>query len=177
MNPNKAIFLDRDGVINQSVIKDGKPYPPATIHELKWVEGIDEGLRLLKDAGFLLFVVTNQPDVARGTTLQSTIDEIHQHMMKVLPLDEVFCCFHDDKDNCNCRKPKPGMILQAAQKWNVDVENSFLVGDRWRDIEAGKTAGIKTILIDYNYNEKKVAADFTATNFTAVTNFILNTTT
>lgn len=177
MNTTKAIFLDRDGVINQTIVRDGKPYPPATIHELKWVDGIEVGLKLLKDAGFLLFIVTNQPDVARGTTLQSTIDEIHQHMMQVLPLDEIFCCFHDDKDDCICRKPKPGMVLQAAAKWNVDLKKSFFVGDRWRDIEAGKAAGIKTILIDYHYNEKKVAADFTATNFTAVTNFILNTTT
>ncbi len=177
MNHSKAIFLDRDGVINQPVVKEGKPYPPATIKELIWVDGVAEGLQLLKDAGYLLFVVTNQPDVARGTTFQSTIDEIHQHILKVLPIDEVFCCFHDDKDNCNCRKPKPGMILNAAEKWNVDLKQSFLVGDRWRDVEAGKAAGVKTILIDYNYNEKKVVADFCTTNFAAVTNYILNTNT
>ena len=108
MNKSKAIFLDRDGVINQPVVKEGKPYSPATIKELIWVDGVDEGLSLLKNAGYLLFVVTNQPDVARGTTLKSTVNEIHDHIIKVLPINEVYCCFHDDKDHCNCRKPKPG---------------------------------------------------------------------
>ena len=174
MKKNKAIFLDRDGVINEPVIKDGKPYPPNNLNELALIRGVEEGLKLLKDEGFLLFIITNQPDVARGKTQKSAVDEIHTYLKVHLHIDEVFCCFHDDEDNCNCRKPKPGMIEAATEKWNIDLKQSFLVGDRWRDIEVGKSAGVKTILIDYNYLEKKVAADFSTTNFEGVTTYILN---
>ena len=171
---SKAVFLDRDGVINAPVIVDNKPYPPASLSDLIILEGVKQGVALLKSAGFKVFVVTNQPDVARGKTPQINVDEIHNYLMLNLLLDEISCCFHDDKEKCNCRKPKPGMLLNLAQKWDIDLSKSYLVGDRWRDIAAGQAAGVTTLLIDYGYDEKKIEADFTCTNFQSVVSNILN---
>ena len=150
----KAVFLDRDGVINRAVIRDGKPYPPATVDEMQLMPRVGEALAALKEAGYLLIVVTNQPDVARGTTPRAAVDAIHDALMAALPLDEIRCCFHDDADNCTCRKPKPGALLDAAAEHDVSLSDSFMVGDRWRDIEAGQAAGVRTLLIDYAYCEQ-----------------------
>lgn len=174
MQMNKTVFFDRDGVINKAVVKEGKPYPPATIDEVELIDGVKDGLKKLKELGFIIIVCTNQPDVARGKTSQSSVDAIHTYLKESLAIDEIYCCFHDDNENCNCRKPKPGMLLDAAKKWSIDLNKSFMVGDRWRDIEAGKLAGVTTILIDYNYNEKKAKPDFAATNFKQVINYIIN---
>ena len=154
-NPQrKAVFLDRDGVINRAVIRDGKPYPPATVDEMQLMPRVGEALAALKEAGYLLIVVTNQPDVARGTTPRAAVDAIHEALMAALPLDEIRSCFHDDADNCTCRKPKPGALLDAAAVHDVSLSDSFMVGDRWRDIEAGQAAGVRTLLIDYAYCEQ-----------------------
>lgn len=150
----KAVFLDRDGVINRAVIRDGKPYPPATVDEMQLMPRVGEALAALKEAGYLLIVVTNQPDVARGTTPRAAVDAIHEALMAALPLDEIRCCFHDDHDACSCRKPKPGALLDAAAVHDVSLSDSFMVGDRWRDIEAGQAAGVRTLLIDYAYCEQ-----------------------
>jgi D-glycero-D-manno-heptose 1,7-bisphosphate phosphatase len=161
----KAVFLDRDGVLNKSVILNRKPYPPKHLHEIELVDGVREGLILLKQNGFLLIVVTNQPDVSRGTTKIEIVNTINNYIQQSLGLDEIFCCPHDNSDNCSCRKPKPGMILEASAKWNIDLKKSFLIGDRWRDIEAGKNAGLKTILLDYGYNEESCFPDYKCKSF------------
>lgn len=168
----KAIFLDRDGVINKAVVIEGKPYPPASIQELEIIEGVSEALEVLKQLGFILIIVTNQPDVARGTINIREVTQIHDYIKTVLPIDDVFCCTHDNKDECECRKPMPGMIISAARKWNINLAKSYMVGDRWRDIEAGKKAGVKTFLINYGYDEKYVAPDFVCSNLLNVTNII-----
>lgn len=154
-NPMRAVFLDRDGVINQSVVRNGKPYPPTHLDEVKLVANAVESLKQLKELGFLLIVVTNQPDVRRGTTLKQTVEQIHAVLRSQLPIDDFFVCYHDDEDQCQCRKPLPGLLLEAARKHGINIGQSFLVGDRWRDIEAGAAAGCRTILIDYNYKEQK----------------------
>jgi D-sedoheptulose 7-phosphate isomerase len=151
---NRAVFLDRDGVINRAFVRDGKPLPPPTIQELEILPGVPEALRDLKQDGYKLLVVTNQPDVGRGTLSRQMLDEMHRQLSTQLPLDDIFVCCHTDKDNCDCRKPLPGMLLEAARKHNIDLAASFMVGDRWRDIEAGYNAGCKTILIDYGYSER-----------------------
>jgi D-sedoheptulose 7-phosphate isomerase len=151
---NRAVFLDRDGVINRAFVRDGKPLPPPTIQELEILPGVAEALRDLKQDGYKLLVVTNQPDVGRGTLSRQMLDEMHRQLSTQLPLDDIFVCCHTDKDNCDCRKPLPGMLLEAARKHNIDLAASFMVGDRWRDIEAGYNAGCKTILIDYGYSER-----------------------
>jgi D-glycero-D-manno-heptose 1,7-bisphosphate phosphatase len=151
----RAVFLDRDGVINEPVIRNGKPYPPATLDQVKIIENAVESLRQLKEQSFLLIVVTNQPDVRRGTTEKRTVEEIHAVLAERLPLDDFFVCFHDDEDGCECRKPLPGLLRAAARKHKINLEQSFLIGDRWRDIEAGAAAGCRTVLIDYHYEERK----------------------
>jgi D-sedoheptulose 7-phosphate isomerase len=153
----RAVFLDRDGVINRTFVRDGKPFPPYTLQELEVLPGVSEALQELKQHGYKLLVVTNQPDVARGKQSQQTIDAMHQVLSARLPLDDILVCYHTDQDQCDCRKPMPGMLLEAAKKHNIDLAASFMVGDRWRDIEAGYNAGCKTILIDYGYSEKSPA--------------------
>jgi len=150
----RAVFLDRDGVINRSVIRDGKPYAPSKLEDLEILPGVPQALQDLKRLGYKLLVVTNQPDVSRGTQSPQTIRAMHQTLMAQLPLDDILVCPHTDHDNCDCRKPRPGMLLEAAHRHNIDLGNSFMIGDRWRDIEAGYNAGCKTILIDYGYSER-----------------------
>ncbi len=153
----RAVFLDRDGVINRAFVRDGKPYPPATAVDLEILPGVGEALRQLRQAGFMLIVVTNQPDVARGATTRAQVDAINGLLASQLPLDEFRTCFHDDADRCNCRKPLPGALLAAAQEHGIDLARSFMVGDRWRDIEAGRAAGCVTVFVDYAYAEKRPA--------------------
>ena len=152
--PKRAVFLDRDGVINRSVTKDGKPYPPSSVAEVEVLQGVPDALEKLKGAGFSLVCVTNQPDVARGAQKKEIVEAIHERLIASLCIDEILVCYHDDGDRCQCRKPLPGMLLDAADRLNIDLKKSFMVGDRWRDIEAGQNAGCRTILIEYGYNEK-----------------------
>ena len=147
------VFLDRDGVINKALVRSGLPYPPANLAELEILEGVPKALMLLRDAGFTLVVVTNQPDVARGTQTRAAVEEFHDVLLRRLPLDAIRVCFHDNSDHCQCRKPLPGLLLEDADE--VDFARSFMVGDRWRDIEAGRSAGCRTIFIDCNYQEKQ----------------------
>jgi D-glycero-D-manno-heptose 1,7-bisphosphate phosphatase len=150
---NKAVFLDRDGVLNRAIVRDGRPYPPRNISELEILPGVKEALQNLHDFGYLLIVVTNQPDVARGTSSKKSIEEINDNLASQLPIDDFKTCYHDDKDGCECRKPLPGLILSAAKEYKVDLTKSFMVGDRWRDIEAGQRAGCKSFFINNRYLE------------------------
>jgi D-glycero-D-manno-heptose 1,7-bisphosphate phosphatase len=149
-----AIFFDRDGVINQAQVRDGKPYPPGNLAEVVVLPGVAEALISLRDAGYMLIVVTNQPDVARGTTPRAIVEEINTYLATHLPIDEFRTCYHDSCDGCDCRKPLPGSLLSAAKQHNINLRKSYMVGDRWRDIEAGMDAGCTTIFIDYGYDEK-----------------------
>ena len=150
----RAVFLDRDGVINRAFVRDGKPLPPPTLQELEVLPDVPEALHDLKSHGYQLLVVTNQPDVGRGKQSRAALDAMHQSLSASLPIDDILVCTHTDEDHCDCRKPLPGMLLEAARKHNVDLAASFMVGDRWRDIEAGYNAGCKTILVDYGYSER-----------------------
>jgi D-glycero-D-manno-heptose 1,7-bisphosphate phosphatase len=150
----RAVFLDRDGVINEAIVRQGKPYPPASVSETVLVEGVARSLDRLKKRGFVLIVVTNQPDVRRGRTSRENVNEIHRYLKENLPIDDFFVCWHDDEDGCSCRKPKPGLLVEAARQYEIDLARSYLVGDRWRDIGAGAAAGCSTILIDHGYNER-----------------------
>lgn len=151
----RAVFLDRDGVINRAVIRDGKPYPPANLAELEVLPRVPEALHRIRDAGFATIVVTNQPDVARGTTTRAEVEAINAVLAERLAIDEFRVCYHDSADNCECRKPEPGLLLQAARERGLDLAASYMVGDRWRDVEAGQRAGCQTIFIDYSYDEKQ----------------------
>ncbi|MEA2337114.1 MAG: D-glycero-D-manno-heptose 1,7-bisphosphate phosphatase [Thermoanaerobaculia bacterium] len=155
----RAVFLDRDGVINRAVVRDGKPHPPDTIEELEVLDGVPEVLLKLRDAGFLLIVVTNQPDVARGTQTREVVESMHARLMAELAIDEIVACYHDG-DDCDCRKPEPGALLDAARRHGIDLERSFMIGDRWRDIEAGQRAGCRCLFIDYGYRERQPEGAF-----------------
>lgn len=171
----RAVFLDRDGVLNRSVVRGGKPYPPASVEELEILPGVPEALRKLRESGFLLIGATNQPDVARGTQSREVVETIHIALLSALPLDEILVCYHDHSDNCRCRKPKPGLLLEAANKYSISLEASFMVGDRWRDIEAGRSAGCRTVFIDYGYAEKYAGnpPDLTAISLIGAVDWIL----
>ena len=150
----QAVFLDRDGVLNQALVRHGKPYPPASLAELQIVPDAPEALAALQAAGFLLIGVTNQPDVARGTQRREVVEAINAALLATLPLAEILVCYHDDGDGCACRKPQPGLLLQAAATYAIDLPSSFMVGDRWRDVEVGRRVGCRTVLLDYGYRER-----------------------
>lgn len=154
----RAVFLDRDGVINRAIVRDGKPYPPSGMAELDILPGVEDALIKLHAAGYLLIVVTNQPDVARGKTSKEAVEQINSFLDAQLPIDEFRTCYHDSSDGCSCRKPLPGALLDAARKHQIDLSKSFMVGDRWRDIEAGISAGCKTFFINYSYSEQRPEA-------------------
>lgn len=150
----RAVFLDRDGVINSPVVRDGMPYPPATLAEFQILEGAVEACALLKQLGFYLVVVTNQPDVGRGTQSKEAVEEMHGKMCAALPLDRVEVCYDPGQGIPSAfRKPAPGMLLAAADALELNLPGSYMVGDRWRDIDAGAAAGCKTIFIDLDYAE------------------------
>jgi D-glycero-D-manno-heptose 1,7-bisphosphate phosphatase len=165
-----AVFLDRDGVLNDAVVIDGKPYPPASVDELVVAGDAATATSLLRSAGFALIMVTNQPDVARGLTSRKVVDAINDHLSRLLSLDEVRVCFHDDDDECDCRKPRPGLLLAAP---HYDLSCSFMVGDRWRDIEAGQRAGCRTVFIDRGYAEQRPVADTVVSTLSDAVNWIL----
>lgn len=172
---NRAVFLDRDGVLNRAVVRNGKPCPPPSVAELEMEPHAKTTLRELKELGFTLLVVTNQPDVAKGNTTRQAVEAINHRLAAVLPVDDFFVCYHQDSDECTCRKPKPGLLLQGARKYGVDLAESFMVGDRWRDVEAGQAAGCRTVLIERGYQEQgsAIPADATVHSLREAADWIL----
>ena len=150
----RAVFLDRDGVLTRALVRHGKPYAPVTPEEMEMNPEAGEALARMKAAGFLLIVVTNQPDVARGITKRSDVEQMHAILKAALPLDDFYVCYHTDADRCPCRKPRPGMLLDAAAAHGIDLGASYMIGDRWRDIDAGAAAGCRTIWLDSGYRER-----------------------
>jgi D-glycero-D-manno-heptose 1,7-bisphosphate phosphatase len=150
-----AVFLDRDGVLNEVEVRDGIPYPPAGVERLRLLPGVVEACYRLRQLGLALVVVTNQPDIARGKQTREEVDGMHEALRARLPLDEIVVCAHDDGDDCPCRKPRPGMLLDAAARLDLDLASSFCIGDRWRDVEAGKRAGVMAIYVDRGYGERR----------------------
>ena len=148
----RAAFLDRDGVINRTLVDAGVPRPPSSLADLEILPRVPEALALLAGHGLRLIVVTNQPDVARGVQTRERVEEIHAGLLQRLPLNAVLTCYHDAADGCACRKPRPGLMHDAAKAYGIDLSRSFMVGDRWRDIEAGRAAGCLTLLVDAPYN-------------------------
>ena len=157
----RAVFLDRDGVLNRTTVRDGAPRPPASVDELEILPGVPEALATLAAHGWLLVVVTNQPDVARGRQTRAAVEAINQRLTTLLPIDAVRTCYHDDADGCDCRKPRPGMLRGIAGEYGVDLGASFMVGDRWRDVEAGRAAGCRTFLVRAAHSEpERCRADY-----------------
>jgi D-glycero-D-manno-heptose 1,7-bisphosphate phosphatase len=151
----RAVFLDRDGVLNRAVVREGKPYAPRDLSEFEILPGVPEATHQLRRAGFDLIVVTNQPDVVRGKVTRADVEAINARVKSDLGVDEILTCFHDDADACMCRKPRPGFMFQMQDERGIDLSRSFVVGDRWRDIEAGRNAGCRTVFIDHHYAEPR----------------------
>jgi D-glycero-D-manno-heptose 1,7-bisphosphate phosphatase len=156
----RAVFLDRDGVVSRAVLRHGKPYSPATLSDLRLLPGVREACTKLRESGFALILITNQPDISRGLVSAQQVSEMNARLQRFLRLDGVGVCPHDDSARCSCRKPEPGLLFEAARVWNIDLESSFIVGDRWRDIEAGHRAGCRPIFVDYGYAEKRPDGPF-----------------
>lgn len=154
---NRAVFLDRDGVINEARLQEGRPYPPANLEQFKLLPGVPETIASLRGAGFKIIIVTNQPDVATGIQRREVVEAMHDKLRTLGLCDDIKVCYHTDLEGCECRKPLPGMLMEAAREWEVDLANSFMVGDRWRDVAAGKAAGCFTFFIDYEYQEQRPA--------------------
>jgi D-glycero-D-manno-heptose 1,7-bisphosphate phosphatase len=148
-----AVFLDRDGVINRAFVRDNTPHPPQRLEEFEVLAGVPEALGQLAALRLPLIVVTNQPDVARGTQKREVVEQINALLMRKLPLTAAYVCYHDNADQCRCRKPGPGMLEQAAVEHGIDLSRSYMVGDRWSDVVAGAAVGCKTFLINESYSQ------------------------
>lgn len=157
----KGVFLDRDGVLNRTALIDGVPRPPKSIEDVEILDGVIEAIQILKNHGFVPVVVTNQPDVARGDTTKNQVDAINSFIGAKTKIDHFYTCVHDDVDQCICRKPLPGLIFRAAIELELSLKESFLVGDRWRDIAAGQAAECSSFFIDYSYPEQLPKMPFT----------------
>lgn len=171
----KAVFLDRDGVINKTLIKMGKPRAPYSLEEFAYIEGVMEAIERLKDRGYILVVVTNQPDVARGWVSREQVDLVNNLVINDLKVDALKSCFHTEKDQCECRKPKPGMLLAAASELSIDLRHSYMVGDRLSDIKAGQSAGCISILVgEGEADSTEVTPDYRCHDLKEATAWILS---
>lgn len=172
---NRAIFLDRDGVLNRAVVRNGRPYPPATPEDFEILPGAAEAARRLRDAGFLLIGATNQPDVARGIQRREVVQAMNDRLLAEMPIAAILVCY-EDGDDCPRRKPNPGLLLEAAEAYAIDLPASYMVGDRWRDVEAGRRAGCRTVFIDRGYDERRPdpPADHVAADLTDAADWILS---
>jgi D-glycero-D-manno-heptose 1,7-bisphosphate phosphatase len=169
----QAVFLDRDGVLNRVVTRQGRPASPRSLEELALEPGAAPAVAALRAAGFLVFVVTNQPDLARGLLSPAVHEAMVARVREAVGPDEVVVCPHDDADACPCRKPRPGMLLRLAERWGVDLASSYMVGDTWKDMEAGRAVGCGVILIRADYN-RGVAADHAVASLAEATAVITN---
>jgi len=180
LSRQRAIFLDRDGTLNHPLVREGKPYPPGRVEEFRLFDDALEACNKLKAAGYVLVVVTNQPDVGRGTQKQATVEAINHRLLTLIPtLDRIEVCYAPGRDqphpDNHRRTPAPGMLIDAAVALNLDLELSWMIGDRWGDIDAGHAAGCRTILIDHGYKERAPdhVPEFTVTSLTEATGIIL----
>lgn len=168
----RAVFFDRDGVLNRVVMRDGEVSSPRSMTEFILAEGAVDAVARLRRAGYFIFVVTNQPDIARGLLDPGELEAMSSVLRSVLGVDEVRVCPHDDRDDCGCRKPRPGMLRDLATQWGLDLASSYIIGDTWRDMEAGRAAGCGTVLLRWPYNEG-VGSDVVADSLAAIADHLL----
>jgi D-glycero-D-manno-heptose 1,7-bisphosphate phosphatase len=170
-----AVFLDRDGVLNRAEVRDGKPFAPLHLRDFRLLPGTGAAVRALREAGYLLVVVTNQPDIGHGRLTTSVVEAMHARLRRHLRPDAIEMCPHRQDEGCPCRKPRPGMLRSAAERLDIDLHRSFMVGDRGNDIAAGRAAGCCTILVDRGYREPRpVEADVVVRSFPAAARRILD---
>lgn len=171
----RAVFLDRDGVLTVPEFRGGRSFAPRRLADFRVYDGASASLIALKNAGFRLVVVTNQPDVGNGLVDKPVIEEMHRRLGQQLPLDAIEVCYHGQRSGCDCRKPQPGMLLRAAARFGIDCTRSFMVGDRTSDVEAGRRAGCKTVFIDLGYDgEHAEQPDFTVSSLGEAAKIIIS---
>ena len=171
-----AVFLDRDGTLNVPVIREGKPYPPHTVDEFQLFAEAPAACRALRAAGFILVVATNQPDVGRGTTPLAVVESIHARLRLLVPeIERIEVCYDPGQGEPSLRrKPEPGMLLDAAAALGIDLGRSWMVGDRWRDVDCGQRAGVRTVFIDLGHAEElRATPDFTVKSIAEAAQVIL----
>ena len=172
---NKAIFIDRDGVINQLVSRDGGKYSPRLVTDFQIFPSVPNAIKQIREAGYLVVVVTNQPDISRGLLKPNVLDEMHQLLRAICQVDAIYVCPHDNSDNCMCRKPLPGMLLQAATDFSIDLNNSWIIGDRTSDIDAGRAAGVRAVFVTSGQDGARPAGSLhSAENLERAINFIMS---
>ena len=168
-----AVFLDRDGVLNRALVREGRPYAPRSLDQFELYPEAADACRRLHALSYTVVVVTNQPDVARGELDEQAVEAMHGQLRRQLTVDGIYSCFHDERDACDCRKPAPGLLLAASGDLGIDLGRSVMVGDRWRDVEAGRRAGCRTVLVDRHYRERRPdAPDFVASGLTEAVRWI-----
>jgi D-glycero-D-manno-heptose 1,7-bisphosphate phosphatase len=174
-----AVFLDRDGTLNRQVVRNGKPYPPQAVEQFDLFDGVPAACAALASAGFVLVVATNQPDVGRGTQSQAVVEAMHTKLQRLVPhIARIEVCYAPGLDKTappdRRRKPEPGMLIDAATALGLDLARSWMVGDRWRDIDCGKRAGVRTVFIDFGYAEElRSPPDFSVKTFVEAADTIL----
>jgi D-glycero-D-manno-heptose 1,7-bisphosphate phosphatase len=171
----RAVFVDRDGVLIAAPVLNGLPYSPRTAEEVEVLPGVIEACQAVREAGLVLVVVTNQPDVARGSQTLAAVEAVNERLREQVVVDEIVVCPHDDADDCDCRKPRPGMLIDTAWRRNIDLGQSFMVGDRWRDVGAGRNAGCAVVFVDRGYHERlPEPADAVVADLPAAVDWILS---
>jgi D-glycero-D-manno-heptose 1,7-bisphosphate phosphatase len=177
--PRPAVFLDRDGTLNLQVVRAGKPYPPDRLEDFRLFDDVPAACRALHAAGYVLVVATNQPDVGRGDQKQAVVESMHALLKELVPeIDRIEVCYAPgqgvEHPENRRRKPEPGMVLDAARELGLDLSRSWMVGDRWRDVDCGRRAGIRTVFIDFGYAEElRATPDFTVKSFKEAAGIIL----
>jgi len=170
-----AVFLDRDGVVCMPIIRNGKPYPPSSTKELKIIQGLEEAAHSFYKANLEVVIITNQPDIGNGHTTFAEVNKINEKIMNKTGIEHFYICPHIESDSCLCRKPKAGLLIKSAFELGISLQKSYLIGDRWKDIEAGQKVGCDTYFIDYSYSEKKPTPPYTkVTSVLEASRIILN---
>jgi D-glycero-D-manno-heptose 1,7-bisphosphate phosphatase len=173
-----AVFLDRDGVLSRSLVKDGKAYAPRALKDFRLLPRAADSVKRLQIAGFIVIVVTNQPDIGNELVSRAVVDAMNDRLKSRTSIDDLEVCPHRQDEGCSCRKPKPGMLLKAAQRHGIDLKRSFMVGDRASDISAGQAVGCRSVFIDRRYSESPPhAPDASVRSLTAAVDFIIHQTT
>jgi D-glycero-D-manno-heptose 1,7-bisphosphate phosphatase len=143
----QGVFIERDGILNRVRVERQHQVSPLTLEEFHVNEALFPLLGKLKAEGLLVIGTTNQPGLSRGYQSRRELERMHEKLARALPLDDILTCPHDDADHCSCRKPKPGLLMEAAFKWHLELERSFVISDKWQDAEAARAAGCTSLLL------------------------------
>ena len=171
----RAVFIERDSILNEVRSGPKQQIPPMGLEDFKIISEAAEPLKKLKAVGFVLIATTNQPGLSRGDQSRRELDRMHDMLRRSFPLDDIMLCPHDEADQCPCRKPRPGLLIEAAFKWHLNLDHSFVVSDKWQDAEAARSAGCTSLLVNSPWI-KQVHRDFVLPNLGSIVDKILRLT-